>query len=145
LLLARNRIFGDSGGFSSKSSSLDPARSKLHAFYDTNQSVYGDVTGALASFIPAPIRLTRNLRNTQHVHDVARIDIFNVATAFLNLMGITRPWVAGSLVALVVRRYGGRLGHAPLLHHHRRITPIAGDGSSPSKKMAGRYSIRHRE
>jgi hypothetical protein len=51
---------------------IDPVRSKLHAFYDTNQSVYGDVTGALASFIPVPIRLTRNLRNTQYVHDVAR-------------------------------------------------------------------------
>ncbi|WFU31429.1 NERD domain-containing protein [Bradyrhizobium brasilense] len=50
----------------------DPVCSKLHAFYDTNQSVYGDVTSALASLIPVPIRLTRNLRNTQHVHDAAR-------------------------------------------------------------------------
>lgn len=50
---------------------VDPKVSKLHAFYDTNQSVYGDLTGELASFDIVPIRLTRNLRNTQMIHAAA--------------------------------------------------------------------------
>ncbi|RYG97955.1 MAG: hypothetical protein EON58_08485 [Alphaproteobacteria bacterium] len=50
---------------------VKPGTSLLHAFYDTNQSVYGDVTGELASFSIIPIRLTRNLRNTQNIHTTA--------------------------------------------------------------------------
>lgn len=50
---------------------IDPKTSKLHAFYDTNQSVYGDLTGELASFDIVPIRLTRNLRNTRMIHGAA--------------------------------------------------------------------------
>ncbi|WP_018183104.1 nuclease-related domain-containing DEAD/DEAH box helicase [Kaistia granuli] len=46
-------------------------KSCLHVFFDTNQSVYGDVSGELASFQIAPIRLTRNLRNTRTIHDAA--------------------------------------------------------------------------
>ncbi|WP_316356871.1 AAA family ATPase [Devosia sp.] len=49
----------------------DPKKSSLHAFYDTNQSVYGDLTGELASFSVVPIRLTRNLRNTKVIHSAA--------------------------------------------------------------------------
>ena len=48
-----------------------PKDSYLHAFYDTNQSVYGDLTGELASFSVVPIRLTRNLRNTILIHGAA--------------------------------------------------------------------------
>lgn len=50
---------------------VDPKTSKLHAFYDTNQSVYGDLTGELASFDIVPIRLSRNLRNTRAIHAAA--------------------------------------------------------------------------
>jgi hypothetical protein len=49
----------------------DPKQSRLHAFYDTNQSVYGDVAAELASFGAVPMRLTRNLRNTRHIHNAA--------------------------------------------------------------------------
>ncbi|PZR83911.1 MAG: hypothetical protein DI537_34085 [Stutzerimonas stutzeri] len=49
----------------------DQKTSKLHAFYDTNQSVYGDVATQLASFSAVPMRLTRNLRNTRHIHSAA--------------------------------------------------------------------------
>jgi hypothetical protein len=42
--------------------------SRLHAFYDANQSVYGALKGDLASFEMLPIRLTRNLRNTKAIY-----------------------------------------------------------------------------
>ncbi len=47
------------------------ANSRLHVFYDTNQRVYGELTGLLASLTMVPIRLSRNLRNTQAIHIVA--------------------------------------------------------------------------
>lgn len=45
--------------------------SKLHAFYDSNQSVYGQVAQELASFSLLPIHLSRNLRNTKVIHQAA--------------------------------------------------------------------------
>lgn len=49
----------------------DTQTSRLHAFFDTNQSVYGDLSGELASFRIVPIHLTRNLRNTKLIHEAA--------------------------------------------------------------------------
>ncbi|MCQ9617975.1 NERD domain-containing protein [Paenalcaligenes niemegkensis] len=46
----------------------DATSSRLHAFYDTNQRVYGELTGQLASFAMIPVRLSRNLRNTRAIH-----------------------------------------------------------------------------
>jgi hypothetical protein len=43
---------------------------RLHAFYDTNQKVYGAVRGQLASFALVPINLSCNYRNTQLIHQV---------------------------------------------------------------------------
>lgn len=48
----------------------DQSTSDIHAFYDTNQSVYGDVAGELAGFQLVPIHLSRNLRNTQIIHEL---------------------------------------------------------------------------
>ncbi|MBR1247499.1 NERD domain-containing protein [Bradyrhizobium sp. AUGA SZCCT0169] len=46
--------------------------SRLHAYFDTNQQVYGSAsTQQLQSLSMVPIRLTRNLRNTQAIHSVA--------------------------------------------------------------------------
>jgi hypothetical protein len=50
---------------------VDHESSWLHAFFDTNQSVYGDFSKELASFRIVPIHLTRNLRNTRNIHDTA--------------------------------------------------------------------------
>lgn len=49
----------------------DTEESKLHAFYDSNQSVYGKVASELASFALLPIHLSRNLRNTKVIHHAA--------------------------------------------------------------------------
>lgn len=43
----------------------------LHAFYDTNQSVYGNVSAQLASFNMLNVPFEYNLRNTQKIHTVA--------------------------------------------------------------------------
>lgn len=45
-----------------------PATGRIHAYYDTNQSVYGDLSGELSGFQLVPIRLNRNLRNTKAIH-----------------------------------------------------------------------------
>jgi len=44
------------------------ADTRLHAFYDTNQKVYGAVRGQLSAFELVPISLTCNYRNTQLIH-----------------------------------------------------------------------------
>lgn len=49
----------------------DPASSPLHAFYDSNQSLYGSLAKELAGFAMLPIHLGRNLRNTKAIHAVA--------------------------------------------------------------------------
>ena len=49
----------------------DPLASWLHAYFDTNQSIYGDLARELASFRIVPIHLTRNLRNTRCIHEAA--------------------------------------------------------------------------
>lgn len=46
----------------------DPKQSWLHAYFDTNQSIYGDIAKELKAFQIIPIHLTRNLRNTQEIH-----------------------------------------------------------------------------
>lgn len=49
----------------------DVENSKLHAFYDCNQSVYGNVAQELAGFSMFPVHLGRNLRNTKAIHAAA--------------------------------------------------------------------------
>lgn len=75
---------------------VDQKTSKLHAFYDTNQSVYGDLTGELASFDIVPIRLTRNLRNTQMIHAAATRFYRGSAITADGPEGFPVDWVACS-------------------------------------------------
>jgi hypothetical protein len=49
----------------------DPQTSWLHAYFDTNQSIYGDLARELSSFRIVPVHLTRNLRNTRCIHETA--------------------------------------------------------------------------
>jgi hypothetical protein len=46
----------------------DPQTSRLHAYYDTNQSLYGLLAKELAGFSMTPVHLGRNLRNTKAIH-----------------------------------------------------------------------------
>jgi hypothetical protein len=47
--------------------------SSLHVYFDSNQKIYGDLRGHFDSYTLLPIRLSRNLRNTQNVHDAAQL------------------------------------------------------------------------
>jgi hypothetical protein len=49
----------------------DPRTSMLHAYYDVNQSVYGDLARELQGFHFIPVFLTLNLRNTKNIHNAA--------------------------------------------------------------------------
>ncbi|NHF65985.1 nuclease-related domain-containing DEAD/DEAH box helicase [Xanthomonas hortorum] len=40
----------------------------LHAYFDSNQRVYGELRSHFDSYTLIPIRLSRNLRNTQNIH-----------------------------------------------------------------------------
>ena len=50
---------------------LASEKSFLHAFYDTNQSIYGSVSSQLASFNLLNVGFEHNLRNTQKIHLIA--------------------------------------------------------------------------
>lgn len=41
----------------------------LHAYFDSNQRLYGELRTQFHAYELLPIRLTRNLRNTQHIHE----------------------------------------------------------------------------
>jgi len=46
----------------------EPGDSWLHVYFDTNQSIYGDIAKEVKAFQIIPIHLTRNLRNTRSIH-----------------------------------------------------------------------------
>lgn len=46
--------------------------SVLHAYFDSNQRVYGELRSQFDCYSLLPIRLSRNLRNTQNIHDVTQ-------------------------------------------------------------------------
>lgn len=49
---------------------LVPEGGILHAFYDTNQSLYGNISSQLASFNLLTMGFGHNLRNTRKIHDI---------------------------------------------------------------------------
>jgi len=87
----------------------DPATSVLHAFYDTNQRVYGELIGQLASFHLIPIRLSRNLRNTQMIHNEATRFYSGLPITADGPLGVNVQWIectegdVGARVAEVVK------------------------------------------
>jgi hypothetical protein len=48
---------------------VDPSRSRLRIFFDSNQRVYKTVARLPEDVQLVPIRLTQNLRNTQRIHE----------------------------------------------------------------------------
>lgn len=87
----------------------DSAVSVLHAFYDTNQRVYGELSGQLASFQLIPIRLTRNLRNTQMIHNEATRFYSGLPITADGPLGVNVQWLectevdVGARVSEIVR------------------------------------------
>jgi hypothetical protein len=64
----------------------------LHAYFDTNQSIYGDLAGELAAFRIVPVHLTRNLRNTRCIHDAASKFYKGIPITADGPEGITVDW-----------------------------------------------------
>jgi hypothetical protein len=46
--------------------------STLHAYFDSNQRLYGELRSHFDSYTLLPIRLSRNLRNTQNIHEATQ-------------------------------------------------------------------------
>lgn len=44
----------------------------LHAYFDSNQRLYGELRSHFDAYTLLPIRLSRNLRNTQNIHDATQ-------------------------------------------------------------------------
>jgi hypothetical protein len=44
----------------------------LHAYFDSNQRLYGELRAQFDSYTLLPVRLSRNLRNTQHIHEATQ-------------------------------------------------------------------------
>lgn len=82
----------------------------LHAYFDTNQSVYGDLAKELAAFRIVPVHLTRNLRNTQNIHGAASLFYKGIPISADGPEGMGVEWrevrtdqIAAQAVAAAVR------------------------------------------
>jgi hypothetical protein len=88
----------------------DAEDSKLHAFYDSNQSIYGRVASELAGFSLLPIHLSRNLRNTKAIHAAAYQFYEGLPVRADGPPGVSISWIEcseeaiGSEVIATVRR-----------------------------------------
>jgi hypothetical protein len=47
-------------------------QSVLHAYFDSNQRIYGELRAQFDGYALAPVRLSRNLRNTRNIHDATQ-------------------------------------------------------------------------
>lgn len=72
----------------------DPKKSSIHAYYDTNQNIYGDITSELRQFQIIPIYLNRNLRNTRTIHGAASRFYKGIPISADGPEGTTVEWTA---------------------------------------------------
>ncbi len=92
---------------------------RLHAFYDTNQKVYGAIKGQLASFQLVPISMTRNFRNTQLIHAECNRFYEGLPVSAVGPQGTPVEWIACdgrpivTCVAETLRRLTGKDAIAP--------------------------------
>ena len=65
----------------------------LHAYYDSNQRIYGELRGQFDSYTLLPIRLSRNLRNTQHIHEATQRFYRGPSLTADGPLGATVQWI----------------------------------------------------
>jgi len=94
----------------------DADQSWLHAYFDTNQSIYGDLASELAAFRIVPIHLTRNLRNTRCIHQAANRFYRGIPIVADGPEGVNVEWetcgddkIASRAVAAAARLIGERV------------------------------------
>lgn len=68
--------------------------STLHAYFDSNQRLYGELRTQFESYTLLPIRLTRNLRNTQHIHEATQRFYSGPALTADGPMGAAVSWIS---------------------------------------------------
>jgi len=84
--------------------------STLHAYFDSNQRLYGELRSHFDSYAMLPIRLSRNLRNTQNIHEATQRFYRGPALIADGPIGAEVQWLAcedtriGKTVTDVVRR-----------------------------------------
>lgn len=76
---------------------------RLHAYFDSNQRLYGELRNHFDSYTLLPIRLSRNLRNTQNIHDATQRFYSGPLLVADGPVGAEVQWIAASS-ELVERR-----------------------------------------
>ncbi len=71
--------------------------STLHAYFDSNQRLYGELRSHFDSYTLLPIRLSRNLRNTQNIHDATQRFYRGPALVADGPLGAEVQWIASSV------------------------------------------------
>lgn len=66
----------------------------LHAYFDSNQRIYGELRSHFDSYTLLPIRLSRNLRNTQHIHEATQRFYRGPALTADGPLGVDVNWIA---------------------------------------------------
>lgn len=67
--------------------------SKLHAYFDSNQRLYGELRSHFDSYTLLPIRLSRNLRNTQNIHQATQRFYHGPALTADGPLGAEVQWI----------------------------------------------------
>jgi len=68
----------------------------LHAYFDSNQRIYGELRSHFDSYTLLPIRLSRNLRNTQNIHDATQRFYRGPALIADGPLGAEVQWISSS-------------------------------------------------
>ncbi len=82
-------------------SALDPnGKQKIRLFYDNNQDVYHNQGRYLEQLYEIPFTLSLNLRNTQRIHEIARLFYKGQETTAIGPQGLEVEWIEAGTPAL---------------------------------------------
>ncbi|MCP1662139.1 MULTISPECIES: nuclease-related domain-containing DEAD/DEAH box helicase [Methanocalculus] len=86
-------------------SALDPdGKQKIRLFYDNNQDVYQNEGRYLEQLYEIPFTLSLNLRNTQRIHEVARLFYKGQETKAIGPDGLEVEWIEAETPAIARTR-----------------------------------------
>ena len=86
-------------------SALDPdGKQKIRLFYDNNQDVYHNQGKYLEELYEIPFTLSLNLRNTQRIHEIARLFYKGQETTAIGPEGLEVRWIEAGTPALARKK-----------------------------------------
>jgi hypothetical protein len=86
-------------------SALDPdGKQKIRLFYDNNQDVYHNQGKYLEELYEIPFTLSLNLRNTQRIHEIARLFYKGQETMAIGPQGLEVEWIEAGTPALARKK-----------------------------------------